>query len=60
MRLRCFFCWKSVSNEVSDDTIVRAVLVCPECIEAGKIDIPDEEKAGSIAEGFSEQPPESS
>jgi hypothetical protein len=34
MRLRCFFCGKSVSNEVPDDTIVRACLECPECIEA--------------------------
>jgi hypothetical protein len=32
MRLFCFFCGKSVSTEVSDDTILRAVCVCPECI----------------------------
>jgi hypothetical protein len=34
MRLYCYFCGKSVSNEVPDDTIVRACLECPECIEA--------------------------
>lgn len=33
MRLRCGKCGKSVSNEVPDDTIVRAWLECPECIE---------------------------
>lgn len=33
MRLRCFYCGKSVSTEVPDGTIVRASLECPECIE---------------------------
>lgn len=32
MRLICYGCGKSVSTEVPDDTIVRAVLVCPECV----------------------------
>jgi hypothetical protein len=32
MRLICFFCGKSVSTEVSKDTILRAVCVCPECV----------------------------
>lgn len=32
MRLICFICGKSVSTEVDGDTIVRAVLICPECI----------------------------
>jgi hypothetical protein len=32
MRLFCFFCGKSVSTEVPDETILRAVCVCPECI----------------------------
>jgi len=32
MRLYCWFCGKSVSNEVPDDTVVRAVCVCPECV----------------------------
>jgi hypothetical protein len=32
MRLCCFFCGKSVSTEVHDDTILRALCVCPECI----------------------------
>lgn len=42
MRLCCYFCGKSVSNEVPTDTVVRALLVCPECVEAGKIIVPDE------------------
>ena len=40
MRLCCYFCGKSVSSEVPDTTVIRAVLVCPECIEAEKIKIP--------------------
>ena len=42
MRLYCATCQKSVSNELPDDTVVRALLVCPECIEKGKIIIPEE------------------
>jgi hypothetical protein len=37
MRLTCYFCGKSVSTEVPDETNVRALLVCPECIESGKV-----------------------
>ena len=37
MRLKCYYCYKSVSTEVPDDTIVRALLVCPECIDLGKL-----------------------
>lgn len=33
MRLRCFKCGKSVSTEVPDETIIRATLECPECLE---------------------------
>jgi hypothetical protein len=40
MRLFCYICTKSVSNEVPDDTVVRAMLVCPECIEAKRIIFP--------------------
>lgn len=43
MRLRCYNCTKSVSNEVPDDTTVRALILCPECIELwvheGKLDL---------------------
>ena len=41
MRIYCYFCGKSVSSEVPDETILRAVAVCPECIEAQRIVIPD-------------------
>jgi len=33
MRLACFDCGKSVSTEVGDETIVRAIVTCPECFE---------------------------
>jgi len=37
MRLFCWTCAKSVSNDVPDDTVLRAVAICPECIEAKKV-----------------------
>ena len=33
MRIHCHECSKPVSNEVPDDTVLRAVATCPECIE---------------------------
>ena len=33
MRLQCYECGKSVSTEVPPETVVRAALFCPECIE---------------------------
>lgn len=48
MRLHCYNCHKSVSNEVHDSTIVRALILCPECIdlwiEEGKLDLNKEEE----------------
>ena len=35
MRIHCFECSKSVSSEVPDETILRAVAVCPECLQKG-------------------------
>ncbi len=32
MRLRCFYCGKVASNELPQDTIVRGVIQCPECV----------------------------
>jgi hypothetical protein len=42
MRLFCWTCHKSVSNEVPDETVLRAICICPECIEAGKILFPED------------------
>ena len=33
MKLFCIECGKPVSNELPEETIVRAVCICPECIE---------------------------
>jgi energy-converting hydrogenase A subunit M len=33
MRLHCWYCQKSITNELPKDTIFRAIGVCPECIE---------------------------
>jgi hypothetical protein len=32
MRLHCTECGKYVSTEVPEETVVRAILVCPKCI----------------------------
>lgn len=32
MRLFCIECGKPVSNELPEETIVRAICICPECI----------------------------
>jgi len=37
MRLFCWTCHKSVSNELPEDTTLRAVAICPECIEVKKV-----------------------
>jgi len=44
MRYHCHFCHKSVTSELPLDTTIRALLVCPECIEANRIIIPDDPK----------------
>ena len=33
MRIFCWYCHKSVSSELPNWAIVRAIAVCPECIE---------------------------
>ena len=44
MRLHCTECGKSVSSEVPDDTVVRAILTCPECVPKIVRDTPAEKK----------------
>ena len=43
MRYRCNLCGKSVTSELPDDSIIRALLVCPECMEARRIVFPDDD-----------------
>jgi len=43
MRLFCWCCHKSVSNELPDDTVLRAVAICPECIEQKRVVFPEDE-----------------
>jgi hypothetical protein len=52
LRLICWICHKSVSNEVSDETVFRAVAICPECIEADRVRFPGD------APNFPEDKPE--
>ena len=37
MRYHCGCCGKSVSSELPNDSIIRAFLVCPECLSAERI-----------------------
>ena len=41
MRYHCGCCGKSVSSELPNDSIIRAFLVCPECIGAERILFPE-------------------
>jgi hypothetical protein len=41
MRYICHFCYKSVTSELPDDSVIRAILVCPECIAAKRVIIPE-------------------
>jgi DNA-directed RNA polymerase subunit RPC12/RpoP len=43
MRYACFFCGKSVTSELPNDSVIRALLICPECMEDEKIIIPESE-----------------
>lgn len=43
MRYHCYTCGKSVSSELPGDSVIRAVLVCPECIEAAAVIFPTKE-----------------
>ena len=40
MRYPCYICGKSVTSELPDDSTIRALLVCPECIEQGRVRFP--------------------
>ena len=37
MRYVCHFCGKSVTSELPDDSVIRALMVCPECFEKGVV-----------------------
>jgi hypothetical protein len=45
VRYACFFCLKSVTSELPDDSIIRATLICPECLE-----IADQTKLNTVLE----------
>lgn len=33
MKYACWHCGKSVTSELPEDSVIRAILVCPECVE---------------------------
>jgi len=46
MRYHCHMCQKSVTSELPPDSVIRAVLICPECIEEKRVIFPDAEDDG--------------
>jgi hypothetical protein len=42
MRYLCWYCGKSVTSELPDDSVIRAILICAECIEAKKVVFPED------------------
>jgi hypothetical protein len=58
VRLHCIECGKSVSNEVPEETVLRAVAVCPECVEhswtasAGVLLIADKARTNREHKGY--------
>jgi DNA-directed RNA polymerase subunit RPC12/RpoP len=43
MRYTCYFCGKPVTSELPEAAVIRALLVCPECIDAKRVIIPEHE-----------------
>ena len=33
MRYHCHFCQKSVTSDLPNEAVIRATLICPECLE---------------------------
>jgi len=44
MRYFCWFCSKSVTSELPNDSVIRAILICPECIEEKEVIIEEEKE----------------
>lgn len=44
MKIKCNLCGRPVSTEIPDDTVVRAWIECPECVEDGLAADEEEEK----------------
>jgi len=50
MRYYCQYCHKSVSSELPDDSVIRATLICPECLGMA-----DQKKLNDVLEGIIER-----
>lgn len=46
MRYHCQLCGKSVTSELPDDSVIRAILICPECIGEDKVTFPQDKEEG--------------
>jgi hypothetical protein len=40
MRFMCWLCYRSVTSDLPEGSIIRAVLLCPACIERLRAQIP--------------------
>jgi len=61
MRLLCWYCHKSVSSELPEDSIFRCLAICPECIEKSPeaqnhpLEISEPSLRGQVRDGEEEE-----
>ena len=55
MRGWCWFCQKSVTSDLPDGTVIRALMVCPECIDKKAVIIPDDDEADRARESADQE-----
>ena len=55
MRGWCWFCQKSVTSDLPEGTVIRALMVCPECIDRQAVVIPDDDEADRARESADDQ-----
>lgn len=48
MQIKCNQCGKSVSSEVPKDTVIRAYIICPECIANQNEEVIVDSKSGGF------------
>jgi len=54
VRYHCDYCHKSVTSELDDNAVIRATLICPECLQ-----LADPEKLNEVLEEIENKAKES-
>jgi len=44
VRFHCYGCGKSVTSELPDGSVLRAIAICPECLEGGVVSFREAEE----------------